>query len=85
MEQVATPGLCEAKGFSPAALSAITLISAAIISYEIWIMRVFSIGNWSHFGSLVVSIAMFGFGLFSTVLCIGKGHFQRHWAVWIFY
>ena len=83
MEQVATPGLCEAKGFSPAALSAITLISAAIISYEIWIMRVYSIGNWSHFGSLVVSIAMFGFGLFSTVLCIAKGHFQRHWAVWI--
>ena len=36
---------------------------AAIIALQIGIMRVFSVGSWAHFGSLVVSLAMFGFGL----------------------
>ena len=42
-------------------------------------MRVFSVGSWAHFGSLVVSLAMFGFGLTSAVMCVGKGWFERHW------
>jgi hypothetical protein len=35
-------------------------------------MRVFSIASWAHFGSLVISIAMLGFGVASAVMCIGK-------------
>src|SRR5471032_3244195 len=42
-------------------------------------MRIFSVGSWAHFGSLVVSLAMFGFGLTSAVMCVGKGWFERHW------
>jgi SAM-dependent methyltransferase len=34
-------------------------------------MRVFSIASWAHFGSLVISIAMLGFGIASAVMCIG--------------
>ncbi|MCA8907284.1 MAG: hypothetical protein KDA64_05265 [Rhodospirillaceae bacterium] len=45
-------------------------------------MRVFSIASWAHFGSLVVSIAMFGFGVVSAVMVIAKGTFDRHWGVW---
>ncbi len=57
------------------------LIAGAIIAYQIGIMRIFSIGTWSHFGSLVVSIAMLGFGVMSAAMCIGTGVFQRHWSL----
>ena len=46
-------------------------------------MRVYSIGSWAHFGSLVISIAMLGFGVVSAVMCIGKDSFERHWSGWV--
>jgi spermidine synthase len=55
------------------------LVAGSIIALQIGIMRVFSVGSWSHFGSLVVSLAMFGFGLMSAVMCVAKGWFERHW------
>ncbi len=55
------------------------LIAGAIIAYQIGVMRVFSVGTWSHFGSLVVSMAMLGFGVMSAVMCVGTGFFERHW------
>jgi SAM-dependent methyltransferase len=58
---------------------AVGLIAGAIIAYQIGIMRVFSIGTWSHFGSLVVSMAMLGFGVMSAIMCIGTTVFERHW------
>src|SRR5439155_27219405 len=33
----------------------------------------------AHFGSLVVSLAMLGFGLTSAVMCIRRDWFERHW------
>ena len=60
----------------------VALISGAIIAFQISVMRVFSIANWAHFGSLVVSIAMFGFGVVSAVMVIAKGSFDRHWRAW---
>ena len=57
--------------------AALGLISGAVIAYELFVMRVFANGGWSHFGSTVVSIAMFGFGVFSTVLCLWKNVFSR--------
>ena len=42
-------------------------------------MRIFQVGSWAHFGSLVVSLAMLGFGLTSAVMCINKDWFDRHW------
>jgi spermidine synthase len=56
------------------------LIAGAIIAYQIGIMRVFSIGTWSHFGSLVVSMAMLGFGVMSAVMCVSTRFFERHWS-----
>src|SRR5579872_4677626 len=58
---------------------ALGLEAGAVIALQIAIMRVFSIGSWAHFGSLVVSLAMLGFGLMSTIMCIGKDWFARHW------
>ena len=58
---------------------AVGLEAGAVIALQICIMRIFSVGSWAHFGSLVVSLAMLGFGLTSAVMCIGKGWFDRHW------
>src|ERR671931_408730 len=58
---------------------AVGLEAGAVIALQICIMRIFSVGSWAHFGSLVVSLAMLGFGLTSAVMCIGKDWFDRHW------
>ena len=55
------------------------LVAGSIIALQIGIMRVFSVGSWAHFGSLVVSLAMFGFGLTSAVMCVGKSWFEQRW------
>ena len=58
---------------------AVGLAAGAVIALQIDIMRVFSVASWAHFGSLVVSLAMLGFGLTSAVMCVAKNWFQRHW------
>jgi spermidine synthase len=64
---------------TPALYLAVGLEAGAVIALQICIMRIFSVGSWAHFGSLVVSLAMLGFGLTSAVMCIGKDWFDRHW------
>ena len=56
------------------------LMAGAVIAAQLAIMRVFAVGSWAHFGSLVVSLAMLGFGLASTVLCVARGFAERHAA-----
>jgi spermidine synthase len=51
-----------------AKLVALFLISIAGIAYELYVMRIFSVGGWSNFGSLVISTALLGFGLSGIVL-----------------
>ncbi|HEY4163642.1 MAG TPA: hypothetical protein VGM59_11310 [Dongiaceae bacterium] len=58
---------------------AIGLIAGSVIALQICIMRIYAVGNWVHFGSLVVSLALLGFGLTSAVMCAGKAWFERHW------
>src|SRR3954467_623460 len=57
----------------------VALVAGAVIALQITLMRIFAVGSWAHFGSLVVSLAMFGFGLTSAVMCVGKSWFERHW------
>jgi predicted membrane-bound spermidine synthase len=64
---------------SPLFYFAVALVSAAVIALQIVIMRIFSVGSWAHFGSLVVSLAMMGFGLTSVVMCAANGWFARNW------
>ncbi len=58
---------------------AVGLAAGSVIALQIDIMRVFSVGSWAHFGSLVVSLAMLGFGLTSAVMTVSKDWFARHW------
>src|ERR1700730_13361352 len=64
---------------TPALYFAVGLEAGAVIALQICIMRIFSVGSWAHFGSLVVSLDMLGFGLTSAGMCNGKGVFERHW------
>jgi SAM-dependent methyltransferase len=64
---------------SPQLYLSVGLIAGAVIALQIGIMRIFSVGSWAHFGSLVVSLAMLGFGLTSAVMCIRKAWFEQHW------
>src|SRR5260370_41338036 len=64
---------------TPALYLAVGLEAGAVIALQICIMRIFSVGSWAHFASLVVSLAMLGFGLTSAVMCIAKDWFERHW------
>src|SRR5579863_8060110 len=55
---------------------AVGLAAGAVIALQIDVMRVFSVGSWAHFGSLVVSLAMLGFGLTSAMMCVAKIGFR---------
>lgn len=58
---------------------AVGSLAGAVIALQICIMRIFSVGSWAHFGSLVVSLAMLGFGFASTIMCVAEKWFERHW------
>src|SRR5271165_3603231 len=58
---------------------AVGLGAGAVIALQIDVMRVFSVGSWAHFGSLVVSLAMLGFGLASATMTVAKDWFARNW------
>ena len=58
---------------------AVGLAAGSVIALQIDVMRVFSVGSWAHFGSLVVSLAMLGFGLASAVMTVAKDWFARNW------
>ena len=64
---------------SPSAYLPVGLVAGAVIALQIAVMRIFAVGSWVHFGSLVISLAMFGFGLASAIMCIGTGFFERNW------
>ena len=47
---------------------ALLLVSAAVLAYQVLLVRAFSIGQWHHFAYMVVSIALLGFGASGTLL-----------------
>ncbi len=51
-------------------LTAIGLLSAAIIAFQLALMQVFSIVQWYHFAYMVISVALLGFGAAGTFLSL---------------
>ncbi|HAP43649.1 MAG: hypothetical protein A2087_14485 [Spirochaetes bacterium GWD1_61_31] len=47
---------------------ALLCVSVSSIAYELYVMRIFSIGGWSNFGALVISSALLGIGLSGIIL-----------------
>jgi spermidine synthase len=61
-------------------LLALFIASAALIAYEVAVMRIFAVGSWSNFGSLVISIALLGFGLAGTLLTLLSHRLRQYSA-----
>jgi len=51
-------------------LVAVGTLSAAVLAYEILLMRLFAIVHWHHFAFMMISIALLGYGASGTVLML---------------
>ena len=52
---------------------AIGVLSAAIIAFELVLMQILSIVQWYHFASMIISVALLGFGASGTLLTFSAG------------
>lgn len=53
-------------------LVAVAVISAAILAYQVLLVRLFAIVSWHHFATMIISIALLGFGASGTVLALAR-------------
>ncbi len=51
-------------------LAAVAMLSAAVLAYEILLMRLFAIVHWHHFAFMMISIALLGYGASGTWLML---------------
>ncbi|MGC9975733.1 MAG: hypothetical protein ABSC57_03295 [Syntrophales bacterium] len=59
-------------------------ISAALISYQILLFKMFSIQYWYHFAYLIISIALLGFGASGTVIFLFRRTLKNHFPLVLF-
>ena len=62
-------------------LTAVFLLSLSALSFEILLVRVFSISQWNHLSFMVISITLFGFAAGGTCLNIidtRKKDWEKH-------
>jgi hypothetical protein len=64
-------------------LGAVFFLSIASIAFEIAVMRTFSVGSWSNFGSMVISIALLGYGLAGTLLTFLQEKIRSKPNLWL--
>jgi spermidine synthase len=50
--------------------AAVLLASAAVLAYQVVLVRAFAIGQWHHFAYMVISIALLGFGASGSLLAL---------------
>jgi hypothetical protein len=61
---------------------AIGLVSMAIIAFQICLMEILSIVQWHHFGSVIISLALLGFGASGTGIALAQAWLtSRHKAI----
>lgn len=51
-------------------LLSVSILSAAAISFEILLVRLFSIIQWHHFAYMIISLALLGYGVSGTFLAL---------------
>jgi spermidine synthase len=59
------------------------LLSASALSYEILLMRLFSIIQWHHFAYLVIGLALLGYGISGSLLMLRQTTLIRHYE-WLY-
>lgn len=53
------------------------IVSAGILGLEISIIRIFALYEWQNFASLIISLALVGFGLAGTLIYLFKKYIHR--------
>ncbi|KPK26985.1 MAG: hypothetical protein AMJ61_07285 [Desulfobacterales bacterium SG8_35_2] len=71
---------CSKKDSAPPRLT-ILLVSAMALSYEILLMRLFSIVQYHHFAYMVISLALLGYGASGTFLVFFRQQFLRRFPL----
>jgi spermidine synthase len=61
------------------------LISAVLISYQILLVKMFSIQYWHHFAYLIISVALLGFGASGTFILLLKKKLIRYLSEVLFF
>ena len=51
----------------------VAILSAALLGFEISLLRILLVASWHHFAFLVISLALLGFGVSGTVLALFRG------------
>jgi len=57
---------------------AVGFVSAAVLFFEVSLMRLLLVAGWHHFAFLVISVVLLGFGASGTLLVIGRAWALRH-------
>lgn len=60
------------------------LLSAALLSYEVSLMRMLLVAGWHHFAFLVVSVALLGFGSSGVILYLFRRRILPRAPRWLF-
>ena len=53
-------------------LASIAIISASALTYEILLMRLFSIIQWHHFAYMIISLALLGYGISGVFVALNR-------------
>jgi SAM-dependent methyltransferase len=61
-------------------LGAIALLSATALAYEVLLTRLFAIIQWHHFSSMIISLALLGYGASGSFLTLLVDRVQQRFA-----
>lgn len=80
--QPSSPGVGHARATSPARRDlAVFLLSAALLAFEILLLRVFAIAEFYHFAYMAIGVAMLGFGASGSALVLARRLVAGHEAL----
>jgi spermidine synthase len=60
---------------------AVATLSAAVLAYEVLLMRLLAIVQWHHFAYMVISIALLGFGASGAFLALAQDWLKRRFVL----
>jgi hypothetical protein len=63
-----------------AVLAGVTVLSAAILAFELVLTRLLAIAHWHHFTPMVISLALLGFGASGTFLSLVHARVRRRFS-----
>ncbi|MDD2761288.1 MAG: SAM-dependent methyltransferase, partial [Methylomonas sp.] len=64
-------------------LSAVGMVSASALAYEVLLMRLFSVIQWHHFAYMIISLALLGYGVSGMVLALNRERMVRNFSATI--